>query len=137
MNTQNGFTLIELMIVVAIIAILAAVALPQYNNYVARAQFTEAINLTSDLKAPIAEAFTHDASGSACAIPNGMLTQGKYVATVTATQTNPCLVTATFKSSGVSGKISNQTVTITYTPSLGSWTCSSSAPVEVRPGACR
>lgn len=137
MKTQNGFTLIELMIVVAVIAILAAVALPQYNNYVARAQLTVAITLTSDLKTPIAEAFTHDASGSGCEIPNGMLTQGKYVASVTANQTNPCVVTATFKPSGISGKISNQTVTITYSPSLGSWTCTTSAPVEVRPSACR
>jgi type IV pilus assembly protein PilA len=52
---QRGFTLIELMIVVAIIGILAAIAIPAYQDYTIRAQVTEGLNLAGDLKASIAE----------------------------------------------------------------------------------
>ena len=55
MKTQKGFTLIELMIVVAIIGILAAVAIPAYSDYLKRAQVTEAIGLMGGLKGPTEE----------------------------------------------------------------------------------
>ena len=54
---QKGFTLIELMIVVAIIGILAAIAIPAYQDYTVRAQVTEGLNLAAAAKAAIAETF--------------------------------------------------------------------------------
>lgn len=56
-SVQKGFTLIELMIVVAIIGILAAIAIPAYQDYTIRAQVTEGLNLASDLKASIGELY--------------------------------------------------------------------------------
>jgi len=136
MKKQQGFTLIELMIVVAIIAILAAIAIPQYNDYTARAQLSEAIELSGGLKTPIAEAFANDGSAASCAIPQGAVTVGKYTASILAPPAVPCVITATMNNAGVATKVQGVTVTTTYTPGTGLWTCTSNAPAEVRPKAC-
>src|SRR5688572_32815569 len=61
-SIQKGFTLIELMIVVAIIGILAAIAIPAYQDYTIRAQVTEGLNLMSDMKAGVAEWYAQEGS---------------------------------------------------------------------------
>ena len=81
---QQGFTLIELMIVVAIIGILAAIAIPAYQDYTIRAQVTEGLNLAGAVKAGVAEAFANTGEWPADMIAaggdsTGLLPSGKYV----------------------------------------------------------
>jgi type IV pilus assembly protein PilA len=84
---QKGFTLIELMIVVAIIGILAAIAIPAYQDYTIRAQVSEGMNLAAAAKAAVAESFLNRGSAPANRTVAGMSandadTNGKYVTSV-------------------------------------------------------
>jgi type IV pilus assembly protein PilA len=90
-QVQKGFTLIELMIVVAIIGILAAIAIPAYQNYTIRAQVTEGLTLADGWKTSIAEFYAQNGTfpsgatttGSATTIVAAGATTGKYVSAVT------------------------------------------------------
>jgi type IV pilus assembly protein PilA len=85
-TVQKGFTLIELMIVVAIIGILAAIAIPAYQDYTIRAQVTEGLNLAGAAKSAIAETFANNGAWPANNAEAGLGTntdiQGKYVSQV-------------------------------------------------------
>jgi type IV pilus assembly protein PilA len=82
---QKGFTLIELMIVVAIIGILAAIAIPAYQNYTVRAQVTEGLNLADGWKTGIAEYYANNGTWPTTANLTGTQTStGKYVTSVDA-----------------------------------------------------
>jgi type IV pilus assembly protein PilA len=84
---QKGFTLIELMIVVAIIGILAAIAIPAYQDYTVRSQVTEGMNLASPVETGIAEYFANTGSFPTAMSSVGISStpSGKYVAGVTIT----------------------------------------------------
>ena len=84
--TQKGFTLIELMIVVAIIGILAAIAIPAYQDYTIRAQVTEGLNLAGAVKAAVAESFAQTgkwpANNAEAGVGSSLQISGKYVTEV-------------------------------------------------------
>ncbi|EMT3621903.1 pilin, partial [Neisseria gonorrhoeae] len=103
MNTlQKGFTLIELMIVIAIVGILAAVALPAYQDYTARAQVSEAILLAEGQKSAVTEYYLNNgewpANNGAAGVASASTIKGKYVQKV---EVAKGVVTATMNSTGV------------------------------------
>ncbi|EMS5331119.1 pilin [Neisseria gonorrhoeae] len=115
MNTlQKGFTLIELMIVIAIVGILAAVALPAYQDYTARAQVSEAILLAEGQKSAVTEYYLNNGkwpadNGAAGVASPATDIKGKYVKQV---EVKNGVVTATMKSDGVNKEIKDKRLSL-------------------------
>ncbi|HFB0924438.1 TPA: pilin [Neisseria gonorrhoeae] len=128
MNTlQKGFTLIELMIVIAIVGILAAVALPAYQDYTARAQVSEAILLAEGQKSAVTEYYLNNGiwpkdntSAGVASSPTDI--KGKYVKEV---KVENGVVTATMKSDGVNKEIQGKKLSLWAKREDGSvkWFC--------------
>ncbi|EMR8711201.1 pilin, partial [Neisseria gonorrhoeae] len=128
MNTlQKGFTLIELMIVIAIVGILAAVALPAYQDYTARAQVSEAILLAEGQKSAVTEYYLNNgewpkdnASAGVASTPTDI--KGKYVQKV---EVNNGVVTAQMNPSGVNKEIKDKKLSLWAKRENGSvkWFC--------------
>ncbi|WP_058835512.1 pilin [Luteimonas abyssi] len=138
---QQGFTLIELMIVVAIIAILAAIALPAYQNYVARAQASEALTATAGVRADIgvtlAETGGFPAADSSIGEAIETL-EGRYFEAGGAVIGEDGAIEVTFNN----GALDEQTMEITPNlneagDQIASWTCSGLANVQHIPSGCR
>lgn len=100
MNAQKGFTLIELMIVVAIIGILAAIAIPAYQDYIVRSKVTEGLNLASSYKTVIAENAGSGASDLTLGVPNFAATDN-VASIVPSATTGAIVITYTAKAKAV------------------------------------
>ncbi|HFC6606988.1 TPA: pilin [Neisseria meningitidis] len=127
MNTlQKGFTLIELMIVIAIVGILAAVALPAYQDYTARAQVSEAILLAEGQKSAVTEYYLNHGiwpkNNTSAGVATSANIKGKYVEKV---EVKNGVVTATMKSDGVNKEIKGKKLSLWAKRQDGSvkWFC--------------
>jgi len=142
---QRGFTLIELMIVVAIIAILAAIAIPAYQNYLIRAQVTEGMSLATGAKAAVWDFYSNTGrypkGNESAGLPPETSIAGKYVSQVDVTGGK---ITATFNDTNANAAIHDKTLVLS--PNAGGatimWTCNpagSADAVDPRylPSSCR
>lgn len=140
---QIGFTLIELMIVVAIVGILAAIAIPTFQTYAARAQVSEALELSSFIKSLVGDIAQEsgtpaNANSGSNGIPLASSITGKYVSNISVSGGT---ITVTMNPAGVnstSSLIAGLTLTLSPSMNAGSmtWLCGGSIPEQYRPKAC-
>ena len=142
---QKGFTLIELMIVVAIIGILAAIALPAYQDYTVRAKVSEIMLAASGQKTSVSEFFQTRLQMPATASIGTVTQDSAYVSTVAyaiGTSTDVGVITATASTStALPGTVQSKTITLTGTGDTNTgvvqWACGGTIPPKYRPGSCK
>ena len=137
-SVQKGFTLIELMIVIAIIGILAAIAIPAYQNYTIRAQVSEGLSLAGGIETAFDECYANKGTAAggcksltAIGITNPI--SGTYVTSMTLLSG---VITATYGGTNANSAISGKTITLTaYQSANGdiSWICSGTTTANTVP----
>lgn len=140
-RSSAGFTLIELMIVVAIIAILAAIAIPQYNSYIIRAQASEGLSTAAGAKSAVWE-FMHNKghfpqSNESAGLPSGSSIGGKYVSSVDLQPSG--VIQIAYDRNDSNAILRAATLTLSPIDNVGSigWSCKSTLANQYLPSACR
>jgi type IV pilus assembly protein PilA len=140
MKKQQGFTLIELMIVVAIIGILAAIALPAYQDYTKRAKVSEGLSLAASAKIAVAEYFTSEnvwpTTNASAGLPDSGDIKGSHVKSIgVAAAGSTAAITVTYNANVDDDK------TLTLTASTGNntitWVCGGTLDATLVPANCR
>jgi type IV pilus assembly protein PilA len=143
---QKGFTLVELMIVVAIVAILAAIAIPLFMNYATMAEGSEGYVLADGAKSAIVSHYNElggwPSSNAAAGLATATSISGRYVKSVTiSSNKNGSLITVLFKSNGVAKALQNKNLYLSAMGITGSvkWACQvdSTDMYKYVPSACR
>jgi type IV pilus assembly protein PilA len=137
MNAQKGFTLIELMIVVAIIGILAAVAIPQYQNYIAKSQVSRVMGELGALRTSVETCVLDGKTTAQCELgntPSNLLTAAGATLVIGAAGVETT-ITGIFGQNAAQA-IATKELEWTRAPATGAWTCATTVDPKYKPTGC-